>query len=150
MARLFSSVIRKTLFAKKKNLVSLDQPFTVITKLLRDHRITDIIDAGAGDGRISKRLLRSFPDAQVYAFEPNPFYREILKRYAAEDYRFHPQFMALSDREGIEGLHVTKSAGNTSLFKPGERLKKMYPQVQDDVLDGTLEPYLLSHLFSDL
>ncbi len=128
MAKLFSSFVRKTFFAKKKNLVSLDDPYTVIGQLLQKYQVTGIIDAGASNGRISRRLLSLFPEALVYAFEPNPSYTDILQQYAARDSRLQPQFFALSDQEGIVELQVTGSPGNTSLFRPGSRLKEIDPQ----------------------
>jgi len=123
MANLFSSFTKKKLFGKGRNLVSFDEPFAVMPRLLKGRAISGIIDAGASNGRISKRLLRKFPDAQVYAFEPNPLYAVALKQYAQEDPRFHPQFLALSDSEGAAALHITESPGNTSLLTPGQRLR---------------------------
>lgn len=128
MSNRFSSFIKKKLLGKNQNLVSLDEPYEVMARLLKSHQVTGIIDAGASDGRISKRLLRKFPAAHVYAFEPNPFYAEMLKQYAKDDSRFHPQFLALSDHEGNATLYVTKSPGCTSLFAPGNRLKEIEPE----------------------
>jgi FkbM family methyltransferase len=125
MASSFSSFIKKKLLGKNQNMVSLDEPYEVMKRLLRDHEVTGIIDAGASNGRISKRLLQKFPAAQVYAFEPNPFYAEMLKQYAKDDPRFHPQFLALSDHEGNATLNVTKSPGATSLFTQGNRIKEV-------------------------
>ena len=113
---------------KNKNLVSLEEPYHVIAHLLRDVQVTGIIDAGASDGRISRRLLRKFPETRVYGFEPNTLYAETLQRYAKEDSRFHPQFLALSDHEGTVDLHITESPGSTSLFDPEKRLKKIDPR----------------------
>ena len=123
MANLFSSFTKKKLFGRGRNLVSFDDPFEVMPRLLKGHKVNGIIDAGASNGRISKRLLRKFPDAQVYAFEPNPLYAACLKQYAEEDCRFHPQFLALSDSDGRADLHITESPGNTSLLTPGKRLR---------------------------
>ena len=128
MANRFSSFIKKKLLGKNKNLISLDEPYEVMKRILKDYRVTGIIDAGASDGRISKRLLRKFPEAHVYAFEPNPLYTETLKQYAKDNPRFHPQFLALSDHEGAAELYVTESPGSTSLFTPAERLKEINPQ----------------------
>ena len=127
MGNRFSSFIKRKIVGKNKNLISLDEPYQVMARLLKDHRVTGMIDAGASDGRISRRLLREFPKAQVYAFEPNPFYAEALQQYAKDDPRFHPQFLALSDREGTATLHVTESPGSTSLFSPGNSLRQMQP-----------------------
>jgi len=127
MSNRFSSFIKKTLFGKNKSLVSLDEPFYVMAQLLKDVQVAGIIDAGASNGRISKKLLRKFPKACVYGFEPNILYTETLQHYAEEDSRFHPQFIALSDHEGTADLYTTVSPGSTSLFVPGDRLKKIDP-----------------------
>lgn len=108
--------------------MSRNDPYEVMTPLLRGCRITGIIDAGASDGHISRRLLRKFPGANVYAFEPNPLYRETLQQYAKNDSRFHPYFVALSDREGTAELYITQSPGSTSLFAPAERLRQVEPE----------------------
>lgn len=127
MANRLSSFIKKKLLGKNKNLVSLDEPYEVMARLLKSHQVTGIIDAGASDGRVSKRLLRKFPKACAYAFEPNPFYAEMLKQYAKDDPRFHPQFLALSDHEGTADLHITESPGCTSLLSPGKPLEEISP-----------------------
>ena len=128
MANKFGSFLKKRLFGKNRNLVSFDEPFEVMPRLLKGHKVTGIIDAGASNGRISKRLLRRFPEARTYAFEPNSLYAETLKQSAKDDPRFHPQFLALSDNEGEATLHVTESPGNTSLFAPGKRLEEITPE----------------------
>ena len=128
MTNPFSSFMKKKLLGKNQNLVSLDEPYEVMAHILKDCEVTGIIDAGASDGRISKRLLRKFPAAHVYAFEPNPLYTETLKQYAKDDSRFHPQFLALSDHEGTAELYVTESPGCTSLFTPAKRLKEISVQ----------------------
>lgn len=128
MANQVSSFIKKKLLGKNKNLISLDEPYEVMRRLLKGRRVTGIIDAGAGDGRISKRLLRKFPAAHAYAFEPNRLYFDSLQQYAKENSRFHPYFLALSDQEGNADLHITQSPGNASLFTPGRRLKEIDPR----------------------
>jgi FkbM family methyltransferase len=128
MANRLSSFIKRKIIGKNKNLISLDEPYQVMARLLKNHRVTGMIDAGASNGRISRRLLQQFPAAHVYAFEPNPLYAETLRQYAKDDNRFHPQFLALSDHEGTATLHVTESPGSTSLFTPGSRLAQIEPQ----------------------
>ncbi|MGB2930102.1 MAG: hypothetical protein WBB70_14455, partial [Desulfobacterales bacterium] len=100
MSNRFSSFIKKILLGKNKNLISLDNPYQIMAYFLKGIEVTGIIDAGASNGRISRKLLRKFPGAHVYGFEPNMLYAETLQEYAKEDTRFHPQFLALSDYEG--------------------------------------------------
>lgn len=127
MANQLSSFIKRTIVGKNRNLVSLDEPYQVMARLLKGHRVTGMIDAGASNGRISRRLLQKFPSAHAYAFEPNPLHAETLRQYAKDDNRFHPQFLALSDHEGTATLHVTESPGSTSLFTPASRLAEIEP-----------------------
>jgi FkbM family methyltransferase len=128
MANFLKWLARHTIFSKNGNLTSFNDPYKVIAHLLRRQKITGIIDAGASNGRISQRFLRMFPKAFVYAFEPNPLYAEILRKKAATNKHFIPQFYALSDREHSANLHITQSPGITSLFRPGENLTRLYPQ----------------------
>ena len=128
MANRFSSFMKKKILGKNQNLVSINEPYGIIAQILKDCEITGIIDAGASDGHISRRLLRKFPDAHVHAFEPNPLYNETLQQFAKQDRRFHPYFLALSDQEGSADLQMTESPGSTSLFTPGKRLKQIDSQ----------------------
>jgi len=128
MAKLVDLIVRRLFLKNKSNLLSLDDPYQVIRRLLRGREVKVAIDAGASDGRISRRLLKLFPQSQVYAFEPNPFYRSVLNEFEGNDKRFHPRYYALSDREGEIDLQVAESAGSTSLFMPGPRLKMYQPE----------------------
>jgi FkbM family methyltransferase len=127
MSNCFSTFVKRKLIGKNNNLVSFDDPYEIMRHLLKGHNVTGIIDAGASDGHISKRLLRKFPSANVYAFEPNPAYSEALGQYAKKDSRFHPYFVALSDCEGNAELYITESPGSTSLFAPAKSLKEINP-----------------------
>lgn len=128
MANAFSAFLKKLLLRKDQNLISTDDPYEVIKRVLSQHSVTGLLDAGASNGRISLRLLRLFPNATAYAFEPNPFYRETLARKAESDPRFRPQFLALSDRDGSVALHIAESPGISSFFTPSQSLKSLYPE----------------------
>jgi FkbM family methyltransferase len=123
----FSTFLKKKILKKDQNLISLNDPYQIIAQLLAGKKVSGIIDAGASNGHISSRLLQRFSDAKIYAFEPNPLYREQLSTYGKTEPRFCPQFFALSDSDGVEDLHITESPGNTSLCKPTDELKKIDP-----------------------
>lgn len=108
--------------------MGLDDPYAVMAWLLRARRVNGILDAGASNGRVARRLLRSFPQALAYAFEPNPAYRAILDRAAKSEPRLRPQFLALSDTEGKVELKITRSAGSSSVFAPTVRLRRFDPE----------------------
>jgi len=127
MSNRLSSFIKKKILGKNNNLVSLDDAYEVMRRLLKGRQVTAVLDAGASDGHISRRMLRKFPQANVYAFEPNPLYREKLLQYAKQEPRFHPFFCALSDTEGTAELYMTQSPGNVSLFAPAKQLGEISP-----------------------
>jgi len=127
MSTRFSTFLKKKFLGREHNLVSLDDHYEVMRRLLKDSPITGIMDAGASNGRISKKLLRKFPGANAYAFEPNPLFRETLQQYTKEDNRFHPCFAALSDFVGTAEFYVTNAPGDSSLLAPEKRLSEISP-----------------------
>ncbi len=127
MANKLSTFIKKAILGKKQNLVSLDDQYEVMRKLLKGVPVTGIIDAGASYGRISKKLLGLFPNAHVYAFEPNPIYCETLQQVQKENVRLHPNFAALSDFVGTADFYITQAPSDSSLLAPEQRLKEISP-----------------------
>jgi len=127
MPNRFRAFLKKCLLGKDQNLISIDEPYGVMRRLLQGRPINAIIDAGASDGHVSRRMLRHFPRAHAYAFEPNEMYRQTLLEYAAAEPRFHPQFLALGDRDGTAELQITESPGNASLCIPSGVMKDIDP-----------------------
>jgi len=127
MAKVLWSLLRKTAFKRKGNLVSLDDHYPVMKKLLAGHQVNGILDAGASNGRITGKFLKVFPTAKAYAFEPQPKYRDGLTALSKQDTRINPQFFALGEQKSKLELQITESAGCTSLYKPSSRMQTMYP-----------------------
>ncbi len=77
-----------------------------------DYPIHLAFDVGANFGQTTNEMLRAFPGAQVYAFEPDP---EIFKTLVnnTEDPRAHPVQLALSDQAGV--LPFFRFADNTRI-----------------------------------
>jgi FkbM family methyltransferase len=128
MPNRFSSWLKKKILGSENNLFSVNDPFLVMQNVLGGVQVSGIVDAGASTGRISRIFRRRFPEAAVYAFEPNPLYRRTLEDHAARDPRFHPVYSALTDREGTVELLVTRSPGNTSLLTPDRNLREIDPR----------------------
>jgi FkbM family methyltransferase len=128
MAKILRSLLRKSLFGKRGNLISLDDPFSTMNQLLEGRPVRAIVDAGGSDGRVSRRLLEWFPESTVYAFEPNPAYEDALNAFAAIESRFKPQFCALANVAGKRPLHVTRSPGATSFYQPSPQLRDYQTQ----------------------
>jgi FkbM family methyltransferase len=118
--------LKKLIVGKSKNLISLEDPFAQMQRLLQGQPVTGIVDAGASHGRISGKLLRRFPQADVFAFEPNSRYAETLQQYARAEPRFHPYFVALSDEKGRARLNLTTAPGSTSLLTPNRRMQELF------------------------
>ena len=137
MAKVLWSLLRKTAFKRKGNLVSLDDHYSVMQSLLDGRKVSGILDAGASNGRITGKFLKVFPDAKAYAFEPQPMYKQKLLSVAEEDPRIEPQFLALGETTGTLELQVTESPGNTSIFKPNARMRSMYPE--QSVINETVD-----------
>jgi FkbM family methyltransferase len=128
---------KKAIVGKAKNLVSLDDPFARMQRLMRGKRVTGILDAGASHGRISRKLLTRFPEADVFAFEPNSLHSETLQQFAREESRFHPYPIALSDEKGRARLNLTTAPGSTSLLTPNRQMRELFSA--DAVVEGSME-----------
>lgn len=128
MAKLFKELIRRTFLAKYDNLVALDDPYLAIKHVLRNHRVTGILDAGASNGRVGLKLLRYFPNAKAYAFEANAALEQELKKAAEENPRLVAvRPCALSDTAGTLELNIAQSQGVTSIFQPNKGFQESYP-----------------------
>lgn len=136
MGKPFRDLLRRTLFIKKGNLISLDSPYATIRHLLSGQTVNGILDAGASDGRISKRLIRLFPEAIAYLFEPNPAYAPALKALSQQDRRYQPFTCAVSDREGQLTYYETESLGCCSLFQPLHEQAKRVSTVPAITIDA--------------
>lgn len=110
----------------RNNVVTLDDPYEAMGQLLDPATVHGIIDVGASYGRVARRLLRQFPAAQAWLFEPHPDYRQILNDASAGDPRLHPQFLAVGDHDGTATLNITASPGTTSLLEPNATLTASY------------------------
>ncbi len=150
MSNCLSTWLKRRVVGTLNNLVSLEDPFAAMRRLLVHCEVTGMLDAGASDGRISRRLLRRFPQAQVFAFEPNPCYAEPLRQYAKAEPRFHPDPVALSDERGRAVLKVTSSVGSTSLLTLGPRMQELLAEGgavtrHEQVEVTTIDDWVQSH-----
>lgn len=100
----------------RKLLEQADDPYFVLSKILKGHHIKTIIDAGASIGSTSLKLANLFPEACVHAVEPyHPFYKKL-----SEISKFTKQIkshqLAFAEKCGSTYLNINKSEGTNSLL----------------------------------
>ena len=127
MANIIEKLVNRWILKRHGNLVSVEDPYRAIQRIGRSIGIQGIVDIGASHGRVTRKLMRLFPGAQAYAFEPNPAYQAVLDEQARTNDRFHPVFQGLSDKPGTFTLNVTVSPGATSLLQPNKKIREMFP-----------------------
>ena len=128
MAKPAKALLGRLILGKHGNLTSLGDHYADMQKLLQGRPITGLMDAGASDGRVTRKFLRAFPQATAYLFEPHPTYREKLKEYAKSDSRIIPQFLALSDSNGELTLNLNQQTGMTSIFETNQLSAELFPE----------------------
>jgi FkbM family methyltransferase len=116
--------MQKLAFSQETNLLNRSDPWNVLPQLLAGRTVGGVLDAGAGNGRTTRKLLDRFPQAVGWAFEPHPDCREDLAAVAETNPRVRPQYLALADRAGELEFYQTQSLGSSSLMRPGEGLQR--------------------------
>lgn len=120
------SLLAKAVLGTDRNVVTLDDPYVVMGRLLGAQNVHGLIDVGASHGRVAGRLLRQFPSAKAWLFEPNPAYEAVLLDAERKDPRMSPQFLAVGNHEGTATLNITAAPGTTSLLAPNQTLTASY------------------------
>ncbi|MES2626502.1 MAG: FkbM family methyltransferase [Pseudomonadota bacterium] len=100
------------------NLQRWHEPLDNLSSLLGKDKVTTIIDGGAYKGNKAAILLDTFPDAEVYCFEPQSEPFAFLKQRFAAAPRCIPVKQALSDYAGTAELFVTDERYTSSLMQP--------------------------------
>ncbi len=132
MAKVLKNFILNTFLGKGGNLISRSDHYSAMKRLLAKQPVTGFLDAGASDGRITRKLLRAFPEATAYLFEPHPNYVDALGHYSNSDSRVRPQLMALSDEEGELSLISSEQIGMTSIFGTNRRSANLFPEGEEN------------------
>ena len=150
MAKPLKILARHLIHRGKPNLISLDTPYPMIAKLLRDLNVKHIVDAGASDGRVSKRFGSLFPTAQLHMFEPNADYGPALAELHSEQSRYHHYPVVLSNEPGEKTFYVTADPGSSSLYQTNDAMQKAYPvqaahKDQLNVTATTLDQWATDH-----
>ena len=88
-------------------------------------KIKNIFDVGAAVGDRTITLLKSFPNATIYCFEPNlASYQQLKKRMASYKNRVKLFNLGLYNQNSKVDLHIISSLGASSILSLQDFLKK--------------------------
>lgn len=97
---------------------------------LNAYPIRTVIDVGANRGQFAKRILKTFPDAKIYCFEPLPeaFYE--LEGWAKREMpnQIRAFNLAIGEKEGeVKMFHHLEHNDSSSLLETTELYENYYP-----------------------
>ncbi|NQU45014.1 FkbM family methyltransferase [bacterium] len=107
-----------------------------------------IVDVGANKGRTIRRFLQLFPDATIFAFEPQPDLADDLRAAFADTKRVEVRQMAVGSRVGEIEFQVLRHASSSSALPPSQHNIRYHPgdmdvvekiRVQQTTLDSALD-----------
>lgn len=98
---------------------------------IRPFGIGTIIDVGANAGVFSCHMRHTFPEAQIYAFEPlADCYRQLVSSMTG-DKGFHAWNTALGDTDGTAHIQRSSFHPSSSLLPMTDLHKMLYPKSKD-------------------
>lgn len=93
--------------------------------------IRSIIDVGANDGQFSRKILRIFPQASIYSFEPLPDPFKKLEQWGKQQDRITVFNLALGDSsQTIEINNHLYFNQSSSILQTTQLCERIYPMVK--------------------
>jgi FkbM family methyltransferase len=86
-----------------------------------------VFDVGANRGQTVSRFRTEFPEAAIYAFEPDLAAFSELKARTANDSKTRSFHLALGERDGSATLHENSSDVTSSLLPNSPRISQFAP-----------------------
>jgi FkbM family methyltransferase len=122
-------------FLKKygRRIERIREPFADVLRLVAPFTIKAIIDGGAYHGAVSKQFLSCFPDAIIWAFEPQKESFAVLERNVSDIPNIRPINFAISSTAAKKELHTTEKPYTSSLFPRAFFGEKYYPEATKPV-----------------
>jgi FkbM family methyltransferase len=114
-----------------------------------DRSVNTFFDVGANVGQTTRQVLRRFPSARVYAFEPHPTSFRALA--AITDKRLSAHQIALGERSGKTKLYQYGESGDGSLINSlvsDARFPTQFghrPKQELEVACSTVDDFCLEH-----
>ena len=127
-----------------------DDPVDVMKRLLGDYQVRYIVDGGAYRGDFSLQMAETFPDATIYAFEPQKTSYALLSGNTGKMPRIQRYNCAISSCSGKSILHTNSSPLTSSLSKTSEDGLRYFPghlkpEGTEEVEMTSLSDFLSSH-----
>ena len=86
--------------------------------LLQNRKVKVIFDAGANIGFVTYQFLKRFPEAEIYAFEPNPAVFSQLESSYENDIHVHCHQQGVADVSGSLEFNLNANSGTSSFLNP--------------------------------
>ncbi|MBW6474621.1 MAG: FkbM family methyltransferase [Anaerolineaceae bacterium] len=93
---------------------------TDIAFLEQGRVVNTIFDVGANIGFMTYQLQRRFANAEIYAFEPNPYVFDKLESNYRKQNQVHVFQMGVGDIDGDLKFNINSNTGTSSYLLPGE------------------------------
>ena len=90
-----------------------------------------ILDVGANRGQFALVAARRWPQARIVCFEPLPEPRSTLQRVLRGHPRLQVVDAAVSDREGVSQMHISRADDSSSLLAITERQTALFPGTEE-------------------
>jgi FkbM family methyltransferase len=87
-----------------------------------------ILEAGADTGSDTLEMIKLWPEAKIYAFEPLPASFQKLQELTSPYPDIHCYNSALSEKDGREIMYVSNTLSSSSLKEPKEHLRQ-HPEI---------------------
>ncbi len=121
---------------------------------MRHRNISSVVDVGANTGQFAKYILKFFPQANIYCFEPlsEPF-RELRQWSETQTGRVRVYNIAVGDSTGTVQIHShADHSPSSSILASTEFMARSFPQTENqteivvdiDTLDSALSQILPS------
>jgi len=91
----------------------------LVKELLGEEKVERVLDIGACNGNESYFMRDAFPNAEIIAFEPNPYQNAVCRETLGQLSNVKVEQLALTDANGeMKFFASTNLAGCSSLLKP--------------------------------
>jgi FkbM family methyltransferase len=139
LRRLAGAVVRGLLGRYGLELKPSHDPYKDMKRLLQGGPIRSLVDGGAYHGTFSRTLAAMFPDATVFAFEPESDSFQMLSKSIEGMVNVVAVNAGLSSRCGSAELHINAALSSSSLSARSAWGEKYYPHETDPVGKETIE-----------